>query len=86
MDYLLDLHQRFNQKITLIVNDQKIFFSWKPVSNNKIDPEPANLFDPKIYLKATNYDQILDIVKELLITVNVLRFIKINRQGWAKKF
>ncbi len=86
MDYLLDLHQRFNQKITLIVNDRKIFFSWKPVSTNKISPEPVNLFDPKIYLKATDYKQILDIVKELLIIINILRFIKINRQGWAKRF
>lgn len=86
MDYLLDLYQRFNQKVTLIVNDQKIFFSWKPTDNNKLAPTPVNLFDPKIYLKATNYNQILDIVKELLIILNIIRFIKINRQGWAKRF
>jgi hypothetical protein len=86
MDYLLDLYQRYNQKITLIVNDQKIFFSWKPTDNNKLSPAPVNLFDPKIYMKATNYDQILDIVKELLIILNIIRFIKINRQGWAKRF
>lgn len=76
MDYLLDLHQRFNQKITLIINNKKTFFSWKPASNNIIASEPVNLFDPKIYLKATNYTQIIEIMTELLIIVNIITKVR----------
>jgi hypothetical protein len=30
MDYLLDLYQRYNQKVSLIVNDQKYFLAGNP--------------------------------------------------------
>jgi len=75
MDYILDLHERFYQEITISITDQKLHFNWS---------HAVNLFEADITLKATSETQYYKFVNEILLIIKIIRQLKINRQSWGK--